>query len=167
MNELAKLCPVQFIEGFNENEEPTSGRFLKWGNYGIAIPYTPSLTYNLVRVEIFGSQEHLPEKKEHSVRFYTDHKGNPSNNCLVDGKLIIPSDNGEHWLPIELAQTITVFAKHKYWFSVEEHPLMFTIGRAEDGEELSLMGNPSGQWVSSGTGWRCMLKFFGRVLPTN
>ena len=167
MNELARLYPVQFIEGFNENEEPTRGRFLTWGNYGIAIPYTPNITYNLVRIEIYGSPKHLPKKKEHAVKFYTDHKDNPSNNCLAEGKVLIPGDVGEQWLSIELAQAITVFAKHKYWLSIEEYPLRFAIGRAEDGEELSLRANPSGLWVSSGSGCRCMLKFFGRVLPTS
>lgn len=167
MNESVSQYSVQFIEGFNENEEPTSGRFLTWGNYGIAIPYTPSMTYQLARIEVYGSPENLTERKEHSVKLYTDHKDNPSNNCLVEGKLLVPRNIGEQWLSLELERSIAIFAKRKYWLTIEEHPLIFAIGRASDGKELSLRGNPGGQWVSSGSGCRCMLKFFGRVLPTN
>lgn len=169
MNELTRLCPVQFIEGINENEEPTSGRFLTWGDYGIAIPYTPSITYCLTRIEVYGSPEHLPEQKEHAVKLYTDHKDNPSKTWVVEGKLVIPNIGGEQWLPIELLHSIVVFAEHRYWLCIEEHPLMFAVGIAEDGEELSLRGYVNQRWTSSSSGrlHRCMLRFFGRVLPTN
>lgn len=169
MSELTSLFPVQFIEGINENEEPTNGRFLTWGDYGIAIPYTPTVTYALAAIEVYGSPEHLSVPKEHTVRVYTDHKDNPGKTWIVEGKLVIPVTAREQWLSIELAQGVVVFAKRKYWLSIEEHPLMFAIGIASEGEELSLRGYLNQQWVASSSGGRhkCMLKFFGRVLPTN
>ena len=169
MNESAKLCPIQFIEGINENEESTSGKFLTWGEYGISIPYTPSITYRLARIEVYGSPKHLPEQKEHAVRLYTDHKDNPGKTSVVEGKLIIPSASGEQWLSIELAQSIVVFAEHKYWLSIVGYPLLFAVGIATDGVELSLRGYLNQRWTSSSSDrrYRCMLRFFGRVLPTN
>lgn len=168
MNELAKLCPVQFIEGINENEEPTSGRFLSWGDYGIAIPYTASITYSLVRIEFYGSPKYVADHKEYAVKVYTDYNDNLGKTCVIEGKLVIPSAVGEQWLPIELVQNVVVFAQHKYWISIEEHPLMFAIGTAENGQEVSLRGYLNRQWISSLSGrqYKCMLRFFGRVLPT-
>lgn len=164
-NELNELFPVQFIEGINENEEPTRDRFAEFRDYGVAIPYIPNISYNLARIEIYGSPAELDRPKEHVVRLHTDYKGLPSNTCLVEGKLIVPSDYGEQWLPIELAKNTLVFAKRNYWLTIPEHPLVFAVGLAEDGEELSLRANPSGLWVSSNRKWRFMLRFFGRVLP--
>jgi len=166
-NELLELFPIQFIEGINENEEPTSGRFLIWGNYGIAIPYTPSMTYNLTGIEMYGSpEEKLLEREEHVVRLYTDHDDNPSRNCLAQGKLATPSDIGEQWLSIKLEKPVVIFANCKYWLSILEYPLMFAIGHSENGKGLRPRGNPHGHWVSSTSDreWRFMLKFFGRVL---
>lgn len=164
---LDEICPIQFIEGINENEEPITGRWPEFRNYGIAIPYTPSTSYNLTRIEIYGSPWELDKPEEHVAKLHTDYEDNPSKTCIVEGRLIIPSGIGAQWLQIKLAQTIVVSAKRKYWLTIAEHPLKFAIGVAEEGEELSLRANPNQQWVvsSSDRKWRFMLRFFGRVLP--
>jgi len=166
---LDQTRPVQFVEGINENEEPTSGRFLSWGEYGIGIPYTAGITYSLAQIEVYGSPEELSQPYEHTVKIYTDHEDSPSNTLVVEGKLAIPSVGGEQWLPIKPVENVVILAQHKYWLCIEEHPLKFAIGIAENGEELSLRAYISQRWGSSQSGrtWKCMLRFYGRILTVS
>lgn len=169
MDELSQLCPVQFIEGINENEqpvEPNEGRFWQPENLKVAIPYTPSKTYALSRIEIFGSPWELEKPHEHQVRVYTDNNNLPSETYVTEGKLVIPVEaDSEQWLPIHL-KPVVVFAKQQYWIVLEEYSLKFAIGRARDGKEVKKTGRKLGMaWVSIDPTIRYMLKLFGRVLP--
>lgn len=168
-DELSQLCPIQFIEGINENQEPIEpieGRFWQPQDLQVAIPYEPSRTYTLSRIDIFGSPHELSQPKEHLVRLYTNNNNAPSDNFITEGKLAIPAEAaGEGWLQIDL-QPIVVFPKQKYWIVLEEYSLKFAIGRAKDGKEMRKTGRKHGMmWVSIDQTIRYMLKFYGRVLP--
>ena len=167
---LSQLCPIQFIEGINENQEPiliSEGPFWRPDETQVAIPYKPSRAYALSRIDIFGSPHKLPQPKEHQVSLYTDSNDAPSNNLLAEGKLIVPAQvASECWLTINL-QPIVVFPKQRYWIALEDYPLKFTIGIAKDGKEIAVTGKAllTGRWISIAATIRYMLKFYGRVLP--
>ena len=157
------LYPLQFIEGINEDEEATDNRFLEFREYGAAIPYTPSLRYNLARIEIYGSSGE--KTKPHKTFLLTDHNGAPSKTVVADGRLVVTTEVSEQWLRVELNQPIVVFERRKYWLTFPEHPLTFSIGYAKEGNELTVAANPNGTWLTSDRKWRLMLRFFGRALP--
>ena len=165
-DETPAMYPVQFVEGFNENEEPASGEFLTWEETGIAIPYTPSMTYTLSRLEIYGAPNNLPEPREHHLNLHTDFRDRPGRNCIASGKLVVPAGRGEQWLKIVMEEAIAVLAQRKYWFSLGEHPLSFSLGLARDGEELGLRTGITENWAPSSLGThKCMLRFYGRIMP--
>ncbi len=166
MIEAQGMYPVQFIEGFNENEEPATGRFLTWEESGIAIPYTPAVTYSLTRMEIYGAPNNLEAQREHRLHLHTDFKDRPSRNYIAGGKLIVPGGNSEQWLQIMMEEAIIVLAQRAYWFSLGEHPLSFSIGLARDGEDLGLRTGSNENWAPSSLGkHKCMLRFYGRIMP--
>lgn len=164
---LDEICPFQFVEGINESEELTDGRLPELPAYGVSIPYTPYISYILTLIEVYVSPGALQQPKEHVVQICTDHNDNPSKICLVDGKLVVPSNGIGQWLKVELKQSVAIFAGSKYWLCFPEHPRKFYFGVTKKGEELSLRANPSGQWVSSSSNreYRFMLRFYGRVIP--
>ena len=167
-NEMLGMYPVQFVEGFNENEEPATGRFLTWEGSGIAIPYTPSMTYGLSRIEIYGAPRNLQPKSEYPLHLRTDHEDGPSRNSIASCKLIVPEGDSEQWLEILMEQVIIVLAQRTYWLSLEEYPLPFSIGLATVGAELGLRTGIDQGWAPSSLGkHKCMLKFYGRIMPAS
>lgn len=169
VDELLQLCPVQFIEGINEDEEPiepSEGRFWQPKDLKVAIPYEPIRTYTLSLIEIFGSPWELDASKEHQVGLYTDKNNLPSEICISKGKLVVPTHALSHWLQMNL-EPIVVFRGQHYWIVLEDYSLKFAIGVAKNGKEVAKTGTRMGQpsWVSIDTKIRYMLKFFGRALP--
>ena len=169
VDELMQLCPVQFIEGINENEEPiapSEGRFWQPKDLKVAIPYKPTRTYTLNASEILGSPYELEVSKEHHVGVYTDRNNLPTETCVSKGKLVVPAGvPPNYWLLIHL-EPVVVFQGQRYWIVLEDYPLKFAIGVAKNGEEVAKTCTKVGQpWVSFDTKIRYMLKFFGRVLP--
>ena len=167
MYETQEMYPVQFVEGFNENEEPATGRFFTWEESGIAIPYVPSMTYGLSRIEIYGVPNNLEAEREYTFHLRTDYDNRPSRNCIISGKLTIPEGDNAQWLEGSMEQAIIVLAQHRYWLTLEEHPLPFSMGLATGGAELGLRTGSDGEWATSSLGkHNCMLKFYGRIIPT-
>jgi hypothetical protein len=163
---VSELYPIQFIEGINENEEVTDKPFMEYRDYGIAVLFTPNFRYNLTRIEIYGS---VGEKsKPHKAILLTDHNGAPSKTAVAEGRLLVPTELGEDWLPVELSQPVVVFTERKYWLAFPEHPLTIYIGYAKEGKELIMVANPYGVWghAEPDVKRRVMLRFFGRALPT-
>ena len=166
MNETQEMYPYQFVEGLNENEEPATGRFLVWEKSGIAFPYTPLMTYSLNRIEIFGAPNNLDTPKEHNLHLHTDFKDRPSRNSIASGKLIVPRGSSEQWLKIVMEGAIIVLAQRKYWLSLGEYPLSFSIGLAREGEDMGLRTGTNENWAPSSLGkHKCMLRFYGRIVP--
>lgn len=166
MDEAQHMYPVQFLEGLNENEEPATGRFLTWEESGIAIPYTPGITYSLSRIEIYGVPHNLEAPREHHLHLHTDFKDMPSRNTIASGKLIVPRGNSGQWLQIMMEEAIIVIARRKYWFTLAGYPLSFSIGLAQDGEDLGLRTGTNENWAPSSLGkHKCMLRFYGRIVP--
>jgi hypothetical protein len=166
MNEMPAMYPIQFVEGINETEEPASGQFLSWEETGIAIPYSPGITYSLSRIEIYGVPKNLQAQVEHPVRIHTDYRDGPSRNSIANARLIVPEESSEQWLPIMMEQVVVILAQRKYWLSLEEHPLPFSIGLALEGKELGLRTGFAQDWAPSSLGkHKCMLRFYGRIIP--
>lgn len=168
-DELSQLCPVQFIEGINENEEPiapSEGQFWQPRQLKVAIPYEPTRTYTLSAIEILGSPWELEASKEHPVGIYTDRNNLPSETCVSNGKLVVPTEiPPTYWLQIQL-EPVVIFRGQRYWIVLEDYSLKFAIGVAKNGDEVVKTGMKIGQpWVSIDTKIRYMLKFYGRVLP--
>lgn len=165
-NETLELYPVQFVEGLNENEEPAIGRFLTWEGTGIAIPYVPSITYSLNRVEIYGAPKSIEAEQKYPLHLRTDHKDSPSRVSIVSGELIVPEGDSSQWLEILMEQSIVVLAQRTYWFSFEQHPLPFSIGLATAGAEFGLRTGIGEHWASYSLGkHKVILRFYGRVMP--
>ncbi|MFC1894094.1 hypothetical protein ACFLYR_08825 [Chloroflexota bacterium] len=166
MDEMPEMYPVQFVEGINETEEPAAGQFLSWEETGIAIPYSPAITYSLSRIEIYGVPKNLQAEAEHPVRLHTDYRDGPSSNSIASGRLIVSEESNEQWLQIMMEQVVVILAQRKYWFSLEEHPLPFSIGLALEGKELGLRTGFAQDWAPSSLGkHKCMLRFYGRIIP--
>ncbi|GEM_PF-2814861 len=167
-NELSQLCPIQFIEGINENEELAEYESPSFHNKCAAIGYTPSISYNLTGIEIYVSWVYTDKpNKKHSVRIYTDHNDKPSKTCLVEGDLALPDNESSGWIPVKLVQSIVLIVNRQYWITFELRGVKLAVCIAAEGKKLKL------KWSSFGDTWlpyepehRCMLKFFGRVLPT-
>ena len=166
IDEMAAMYPVQFVEGINETEEPADGRFLSWEETGISIPYSPAITYSLSRIEIYGVPKNLQAEAEHPVRLHTDYRDGPSRNSIASGRLIVPEESSEQWLQIMMEQVVVILAQWKYWLSLEEHPLPFSIGLALEGKNLGLRTGFAQDWAPSSLGkHKCMLRFYGRIIP--
>jgi hypothetical protein len=165
-NGTLELYPIQFVEGLNENEEPAIGRFLTWEGTGIAIPYVPSMTYNLNRIEIYGAPKSIHAEQKYPLHLRTDHKDRPSRVSIVSGKLIVPEGDGSQWLEILMEQSIVVLAQRTYWLSFEEHPLPLSIGLTTAGAEVGLRTGIGEHWAPYSLGkHKVMLRFYGRVMP--
>ena len=192
-DELLQLCPVQYIEGINENEK-LAGSVIKsdnpqvlgfksaWGirvenapRIRVAIAYNPGRVYTLCRIEIVGLISKLFPQNEHLVRLCTDYKTVPGENSITYGKLIIPDEKESmKWLELQLEQPVVVFDKQAYWIILEVagNNLGFAFGQANDGDSVAVRMEENGEegWSHPGS-WgiypKLMLKFYGRVLPVN
>ena len=174
VDELSQLCPVQFIEGINENQKPIviapvlERGFWRPEDVQLAIPYLPSRTYALCTIAIYGSADELSQPEEHSIGLYTDSNNAPGENLLTEGKLTVPAKApGEGWLRIDL-QPIVVFAKQRYWIALRDYSRKFKIGIAQDGDEICKTfrrQRPMADWETIEEKIQYMLKFYGRVLP--
>ena len=157
-----EMFPIQFIEGFNENEEPSGKPFPTFQESSLAIPYIPNMTYGLTVVEIYGS---LKESVKGRLQIYTDHEDRPGKVLLAEATMM-DSGSGEQWQRFELTSSVVVMPHHRYWLAVER-PLNFAFGHADSGKDVSPMGMVQGKWHrhQSGGVWKFMLRFYGRVLP--
>jgi hypothetical protein len=171
-DELSQLCPIQFIEGINENEklpiidDPYQRGSLEVSGSFIAISYEPSKSYTLTNAAVFALPHELPKSEEHKVKVYTDYEDNPSQNCLIEGKMTVPAEaNGRCWLSINLS-SLVVFRGQRYWLALEDYSLKFQLVDAKSGTPVDYRQGRDGTWISpSSSGKYFMIKFYGRVLP--
>lgn len=162
---LQQLCPIQFIEGINENQKSpaekvnqiqgnahVSGFNGSWAakkenavGFRLGIPYSPGRAYTLSRIEIYCSENKLSKQKEHFVGLCTsddsDAAGDvPSDNLLTHGKLVIPSEaEYDKWLQVQLLQPIVMFTNQLYWIvlEVKGDSLGFAFRQAQAGREIN------------------------------
>lgn len=165
LDELSRLCPIQFIEGKNENETPIefNERWWKPRSRSLAIQYQPFKTYTISRIEIFGKTDALPQPIERPVRLYTSRDDTPSDNYVTEGKLIISAgDKYERWIIIDL-NPVVVFSEWRYWIALEDYPRELNLVKTQNGVSITMAtGLP---WTPDERDIKYMLKFYGRVLP--
>lgn len=178
-DELKELCPVQFIEGVNENlthttpdwdvgfpaDDPSASFFAMEGKQW-AIQFVPGMSYTLTDVEVLGKSDQKAAAKKHDVAVYIDNGGLPGYNRVTTGELVVQAENdGGYWANAQL-KPLVVFPKYKYWLVFEEESikLMLARGKKGSGAAVSYTSGKPGQWAAPVQG-TLFLKFHGRVMP--
>lgn len=180
-DELKELCPLQFIEGRNENiiyttpagdiefpsDDPSIPPFLKLEGKQWAILYVPGMSYTLTDVEILGRSDEKASAKKHPAGIYTDYGDAPSYNCVTEGELVVQADTDvAYWANIQL-KPVVVFSKQKYWLVFEDNAIKFTLayGKKDKGVAVPYTSGNHGQWATPLQQKALFLKFHGRVMP--
>lgn len=167
---LDEICPVQFIEGVNENGEINRGKggSIQIGHLrDIAIGFTPSRTFLLSRIEICLLWNEFSEPVEYEVKLYPDYNNNPAGIVLREGKLgFSKTSGGLDWCNIDLNQPVVVFAGDNYWLGLESWNARFLLLQAKEGKRVPFSEGKPGDWFS-GTDdkYQFMLRLYGRVVP--
>ena len=167
---LDELCPIQFIEGVNENGEIKRGeedliQIHQVSN--IALGFTPNRTFLLNSIEICLFWNKFIEPVEYEVKLYPDYNNNPADIVLREGKLSFNKTSiGFGWCNIDLNQPIVVFAKNDYWLSLASFGANFFLLHVKEGKRVPFSEGKPGDWFNStGVNYQLMLRLYGRVLP--
>lgn len=177
VDELSQLCPVQFIEGINEGAEYNTQNFIDLQMYPtVAIEYTPKSTYCLAKLEILIAYGLAIVGREYNVTLYSDYKDEPSDIILGEGKLVteVTKELAQrriifiaNWHKVDLNPVVVISAK-KYWVTINSEGEPLNLVTAVNGDVTNMMIRKSGKWRPDElfSGWQCMLRFYGRVMPT-
>jgi hypothetical protein len=166
---LDDICPVQFIEGVNED-----GEIRKGGNilidhlHNIAIGFTPRRTFLLNRIEVNLVWKGSIEPVEYDAKLYPDYHNNPASIVLREGKLIFnETRSGVGWCNIDLNQPVVVFAGDNYWLGLESWEARFSLLQVNEGKKsVPFSEGEPGDWHSStNVEYQFMLRLYGRVVP--
>ena len=167
---LDEMCPVQFVEGVNENGEIKRGK----GEYiqihqihNIALGFTPNRTFLLNSIEICLLWNEFKQPVEYEVKLYPDYNSNPADLVLREGKLCFnKTSTGYGWCNIDLNQPIVIFVKNDYWLSLESFGVNFYLLQAKEGRSVPFSEGKPGDWFhNTDINYKCMLRLYGRVLP--
>lgn len=175
---LEDIYPVQFIEGFNYGEEPNTENFLEIGGYpAIAIEYKPKSPYCLVELEILVVTEVL-DVREFRVVLCPNYRGKPTDPALAEGKLAIKSGSElsgtgvrviANWEKVVFGSAAVVTSKDTYWVVLYPKGITLKLITAIDGEPTHMMAYRGRKWQTDDifSGWKCMLRFYGRMVPVS
>lgn len=164
---LDEICPVQFIEGVNENEEASDENVITTKGFaGVALEYIPKLTYSLKRLCIFLAGQHAPEGHKFKVALCTDHDEKPSNIVLSSGEWT-SKEISDNWQEVEL-EPVVVIRNNRYWITIDVGKGRIALPIARAGDEVALRFRGATRWVKDDTFKtdKAMLKFYGRILPS-
>lgn len=172
-NELLELCPVQFIESMNDNEEINKQSTIDLLQYGIiAIAYKPKLSYCLTKLEIMLAHRlAVPDMKPIKVALHPEYKDKPSKVIIAEGEATPeickePHRLGFLWQEIELSPAVVIH-NNSYWLSIDCNMSIHLV-TATDGDITTLAYRDDNEWKrdTDYKEWKCMLRFYGRILPT-
>ena len=180
-DELKELCPIQFIEGVNENltyttpkwdvgfpsDDPSTPPFFEMEGKQWAVQFVPGMAYTLTDVEILGKSDQKAAAKKHDVAVYIDNGDAPGYNRVTKGELVVQAEtDGGYWANAQL-KPLVVFPKHKYWLVSEDESikLMLACGKKGSGAAVSYTSGKPGQWAEPPKQGTLFLKFHGRVMP--
>ena len=167
-----EICPVQFIEGINDNEEVDNKQAMNLSSYGnIAFPYKPKISYSLTRLEIvLAHRLALPDMASIRVALHSNHNDMPGKVTITEGAVTPepckdPNRINYLWQSIELAP-VTVIRGNPYWFRLDCNMDIYLV-TAQVGEVTALAYKQGTVWKQDTDfqEWKCMLRFYGRVIP--
>jgi hypothetical protein len=170
---LEEICPIQFIEGINENAKANEEAYINTMSYAsVAISYDPSITYSLAGLNIFLIQavtDDEPFNFKLSIR--TDYSDNPSNIILCHGTWTNNIDYVEKWQEIWMEKPAVVIAGKRYWCVLELNKKRVGLPIAVDEHAISsdLRFESNNRWIIEQRfpTNKVIIRFFGRVLPIN
>jgi len=167
---LDEICPVQFVEGVNENGEikrEKADLIQIHQLRNVALGFTPNRTFLLKSIEICLLWNEFRQPKEYEVKLHPDYNNNPADLVLREGKLgFNKTSSNLGWCNIDLNQPVVVFAKNDYWLSIESLGVNFFLLQAKEGKRVPFSEGKSGDWLNSnGVDYQLMLRLYGRVLP--
>ncbi|MFC2003447.1 hypothetical protein ACFLV4_05845 [Chloroflexota bacterium] len=165
---LDEICPVQFIEGINENGKIERENFIQIRGYqNVAIRFTPNRTFLLSRLEICLVWGNFNKQEEYGVKLCSDYKNNPTDTVLREGKLVFDvTKSGYGWCIIDLNEPIVVFARNNYWLCFDSYDALFSLLKATEGDEILFREYTGSDWFGESTDkYRFMFRFYGRVVP--
>jgi len=164
---LDEICPVQFVEGVNECAEATDDYINTMEYSGVAIEYTPTLSYSLKRVDIFLTHQQPSNENKYKVALCTDYGNKPSDIVLSKGEWAWRDVLGD-WQRVEL-EPVVVTCNKKYWLTIDldKGNIGLPIAQGEEAKEVSLRFRGEYKWVIHGKFKKdkVMLRFYGRILP--
>ncbi len=169
---LHEICPVQFIEGMNEGEKWDYKRSIPLKSFGtVAIAYSPTADYCLTKVSIcFGHNLQPNDSNPMRIILYSEYKDNPSDILLAEGESYITNYNAgtpvRCWQEAELTPVV-VTRRNKYWLSIVPNDVDIHLLTATDGTDTPIYYYANNEWSPSVDfdDWKCMVKFYGRMLP--
>ena len=167
---LDEICPVQFVEGVNENGEikrEKADLIQIHQLRNVALGFTPNRTFLLKSIEICLLWNEFRQPVEYEVKLYPDYNNNPADLVLREGKLSFTKiSSGLDWCNINLNQPIVVFTKNDYWLSLESFGANFFLLQAKEGKRVPFSEGKPGNWFNStDVDYQFMLRLYGRVLP--
>ena len=165
---LDDICPIQFIEGINEDLEPAKGQSLHVNTYDrVAIQYTPSLTFCLARLELLLYCRQVSVPEEYNFKLHTDYEDNPGKTVLREGAFKFDmTDRKIDWFEICLDHPVVIMASKNYWLDIESRDAIFRLCRTDKGITSKTSAQIGDTWSSGGEiPNRFMLRFYGRILP--
>jgi len=168
---LDEVCPVQFIEGINDNEEVDKKQTINLNAGIIAFQYKPKISYSLTRLEIMLKHRlALPDMAPIRVALHSNYNDMPGEVTITEGEVTPenckdPNRMNYLWQSIELAP-VTVIRDNPYWVSLDcnmdIHLVTATVGKV-----IALAYKQEIVWHQDTDfqEWKCMLRFYGRVIP--
>lgn len=166
---LGEIAPMQFIEGINEGDRNTDQYQDLQNARGVAVEYTPKITYSLKSLEINFSCQADAFFCNAELSLATSYKDLPSNIKLCEGSLISESNLYiPKWWLIEFKKPAVVLKGWKYWICIIPKELTIQLPITETGENIPLRFYTGDKWFSSDRfkTTNSMLKFYGRIPPT-
>ncbi|MCJ7791792.1 MAG: hypothetical protein MUP49_05245 [Dehalococcoidia bacterium] len=176
---LEDIYPVQFIEGLNHGEEPNTENFLDIGGYPIvAIEYKPKLSYCLVELEMLVTTFEASGARDFRVVLCPNYRDKPYDLALTGGRLAIKSHDEQsgtgtriiaNWQKVIFKPTAVVTSKNTYWILLHPNGQTLKLVTSIDGEPTNMVAHLGRRWQAESTfsGWKCMLRFYGRMVPVS
>ena len=168
---LDEICPVQFVEGMNEGAVTQNVETIVISGYSlIGLPYTPKVSYSLVRLEMMLTFGQFREGAQIEVELRSDYDEKPSDIILSSGSFVPKRVYGE-WREVTL-NPISVLRNTRYWVTIRTGgcPTAFVAPKEGTDYELSVLAGVSSKWEippEDVKNRKVMLRFHGRILPVS
>ncbi len=172
-NLLDEICPVQYIEGINENEAKPGKFTVK--EYGmddlqfIGIKYTPKMSYCLSKLGIFYCATlRTREDIKVEVNLCNAYKNHPSDIVLSGGSFNpkLPKQKTEeyYWQEVDLKPVVVIRDK-EYWITIGVEYGNILLPTASE-KQCAFRVRKNVKWATPDVAnFGIILKFHGRVMP--
>jgi len=172
------MFPVQFVEGINEGEEADNSKLMEIGPYShIAIEYQAQSAYKICQLEILTATKAIGGAKECDVMILPNYIDKPNRDDLIlaQGTMELqPSKElmiSIKWSEVMLEPNIIIRPNLTYWIVMTSKGKSLKLIKGKEGKKIRILDrNPYNmEWTELELidgGWEVMLRFYGKILPT-